>query len=462
MGGGARRDERRRRDPHGADALIRSPHQRPGAPPVPRDVSHFDVAAGTARSRRRLVASFTVSDLSFAGGRRLPRHAHPQSCIAVVLAGGVTKTYRHVTHEAQRATVIAMPAEELHEDAFASAGARLVVVESGEGAAQPGAFEDWGAVSIAHRVAEELEPAGPVHRSGARGTRARADDPRAPSRAARDHGECRWLDAAAELLRERYRDPPTAAELAHEVGVHPAHLARRFRARFGESVGSTRATRGSTGRPRGFAPTLPLARIACEAGFADQSHFTRAFARRFGVAPAATARARRSRASLRQTAPHRSRRRVACFLRWLLLQEGSNRMRKLFAVVVIALGSRASPARHRPRGGTRLEPSRGAQRVRAADARAAELHVRRRRGARRGRGRRLPLPGSRRRHTVHRRRTRDLHGRARERRLGRRGDRPLERPDGHRSGRLVACDRQRQPSRRPADIRTFLGMGTIA
>jgi AraC family transcriptional regulator len=29
----------------------------------------------------------------------------------------------------------------------------------------------------------------------------------------------------------------------------------------------------------------PLARIACEAGFADQSHFTRAFARRFGVAP---------------------------------------------------------------------------------------------------------------------------------------------------------------------------------
>jgi len=247
-------------------------------------MSALDIDAGTARSRRRAVTSFAVSDLSFAGGRRLPRHMHPQSCIAVVLGGGVRKTYQRVEHEAQRATVIAMPAEESHADVFAAAGARLIVVESADGTAEPGAFEDWSAVAVAHRIATELECPDRFSDLALEGL-ALELTALARRAALRDDGECRWLDDAAELLRERYRDPPTAVELAHEVGVHPAHLARRFRARFGESVGSyARNARldWAAGRLRSDAP---LARIACEAGFADQSHFTRAFARRFGVAP---------------------------------------------------------------------------------------------------------------------------------------------------------------------------------
>jgi len=202
----------------------------------------------------------------------------------VVLTGGVTKTYRRVEHEARRATVIAMPAEELHADVFASAGARLIVVESNEAAEQPGAFEDWGAVAVAHRIAEELERPDPFT-DLALEVLALELTTLAHRAAVRDSGECRWLDAVAELLRERYRNPPTAVELAHEVGVHPAHLARRFRARFGESVGSYARNARLDWAAARLRSDAPLARIACEAGFADQSHYTRAFARRFGVAP---------------------------------------------------------------------------------------------------------------------------------------------------------------------------------
>ena len=67
--------------------------------------------------------------------------------------------------------------------------------------------------------------------------------------------------------------------------MHPAHLARRFRARFGESVGSYARNARLDWAAARLRSDAPLARIACEAGFADQSHFTRAFGRRFGVAP---------------------------------------------------------------------------------------------------------------------------------------------------------------------------------
>ena len=54
----------------------------------------------------------------------------------------------------------------------------------------------------------------------------------------------------------------------------------------GESVGSyARNIRLDWAARRLVSSDDPLARVACEAGFADQSHFTRAFSRRFGVAP---------------------------------------------------------------------------------------------------------------------------------------------------------------------------------
>ena len=70
----------------------------------------------------------------------------------------------------------------------------------------------------------------------------------------------------------RWPSSPTVA------GVHRAHLVRAFRARFGISVGAyvrrerirwaARALRNSD---------APIAEIALQAGFADQSHFTRTF-----------------------------------------------------------------------------------------------------------------------------------------------------------------------------------------
>ena len=115
-----------------------------------------EVTTGTAHGSRRAAGRYLVSEIAFAGGARLPWHAHPRSLIAVVVSGGVQKTYARATHEARRATLIAMPAEERHADRFSATGARMIVVESEDDVPSVAAFDSWAAAGIAHRIRQEL------------------------------------------------------------------------------------------------------------------------------------------------------------------------------------------------------------------------------------------------------------------------------------------------------------------
>jgi len=70
------------------------------------------------------------------------------------------------------------------------------------------------------------------------------------------------------------------------VEVHPAHLARAFRAHFRMSMGPyVRRLRLDWAAGELARSDLPLAAVALAAGFADQSHFTRTFKRYLGVTP---------------------------------------------------------------------------------------------------------------------------------------------------------------------------------
>jgi len=97
-----------------------------------------------------------------------------------------------------------------------------------------------------------------------------------------------WLADARALLHDQYRENLRLADIAAAVGVHPGHLARAFRLRYGIPVGSyTRGLRLSWAAGRLRDSDDAIARIAHEAGFFDQSHFTRAFKQFFGVTPLA-------------------------------------------------------------------------------------------------------------------------------------------------------------------------------
>ena len=88
----------------------------------------------------------------------------------------------------------------------------------------------------------------------------------------------RWLVRVKERMHEEFRENLRMRDLAEDAGVHPVHLARTFRAQEGRTPGDYLQRL----RVRAACPLLrdldyPLAIIAGECGFADQSHFTRVF-----------------------------------------------------------------------------------------------------------------------------------------------------------------------------------------
>ena len=104
-----------------------------------------------------------------------------------------------------------------------------------------------------------------------------------------------WLWRAQELLHARFDETVRLADVAREVAVHPAHLARAFRGQFGISVGGyVRRLRLDWAAAELERSGASLAEVALAAGFADQSHFTRAFRRYTGLTPGGYRRTMRS------------------------------------------------------------------------------------------------------------------------------------------------------------------------
>lgn len=248
-------------------------------------MSVLDIAASTIGARGSVAGRFAIREVVFAAGARLPMHEHPRACTAVVIAGAVEKSYPFATHEARRTAVISMPAGQAHRDTFSRQGARLVVVEAEGGGEQAHVFTDWGAVVIAQRMRRELDLADAFSGLALEGLALELAALVARRAAVRAAG-APWLEQAAEILRAEFRRPPSASGLGSELGVSPTRLARGFRARFGESLGSyARNARLDWAADRLLGSDVGLARVAYEAGFADQSHLTRAFTARYGVPP---------------------------------------------------------------------------------------------------------------------------------------------------------------------------------
>jgi len=95
-----------------------------------------------------------------------------------------------------------------------------------------------------------------------------------------------WLRRVRDVLHDRAAAKLTLTQMAIEAGVHPVYLARAFRHHFGRPLGSylrrVRVAMAADGLARSDAPP---ARLACGAGFCDQSHLNRVFRRETGWSP---------------------------------------------------------------------------------------------------------------------------------------------------------------------------------
>jgi AraC family transcriptional regulator len=245
---------------------------------------------------------FLVTDAAFPAGEHLAPHVHERACFAVMLEGSFDLNITRRVYACEPGSLVTEPAEERHANILGTAGAHVVVVQPAAAAMDRlgpcGRLFDTvhhdrkaSASASAWRIARELrapDAATPLaveglvlemlalasRRDGIVERMRRAPAPR-------------WLARARDELHACFLHPPRVRDLAATAGVHPDHLARAFRLRFGIPVGAyVRRLRLDWAAGQLVAGDVAIVHIALDAGFADQSHFTRAFKRHTSVTPA--------------------------------------------------------------------------------------------------------------------------------------------------------------------------------
>lgn len=242
-------------------------------------VTYDMVAARTACGQLLTLTSHRCDD-------RIPPHKHANDYVCIVLAGGFAEQEGARSHERLAGCFFTHHAGETHHDRFGSRGAICVNLHFPAGEPGPAiegmcpaptkvlaqglAFElaassrdDLAMASLAAEIMGGLRPS-------------------TPSR--RDCG--RWIGRIVEAIADEPERRWTLGELAQLAERHPVHVAQAFRARIGLSVGAfqrlQRLTCVSLALRTG---TTPLATLAAEFGYCDQSHMTTEFRAAFGTSP---------------------------------------------------------------------------------------------------------------------------------------------------------------------------------
>jgi AraC family transcriptional regulator len=213
--------------------------------------------------------------------------------LAFVVDGAVCKTFPRASTTLSCGSIASIPAGAAHSSSFGDRGCTVLVIRGATGAdsllgslvacrteARAGV-----STSLGLQLVRELER--PDSYSGlaveglalellaCAGRAVEHEAPRGP-----------WVEAVRELIHDATPRVPSLQELGTAVGRHPAQVARAFRVEHGLGVGAyARALRLEWATNAVVSTADPLARIAADAGFADQSHFTRWFKRHHGSTP---------------------------------------------------------------------------------------------------------------------------------------------------------------------------------
>jgi len=283
------------------------------------------VADGAQRVRSCCLEELRFVETTYARNERMPRHAHGVTKISLLLAGGLEERTRRKEWMPPVCGLVIKPAGLDHMDRFSPHGARLFSIQMeavfvNRLGPHGRALESYNWIPtglwtrsalLMYRLFREAAPERPPS--------AAADDPqRLTSSSAQSQLEStlydliaalpgaragvdqpgpepRWLKGVRDRLHDELRAGTSARHLANDVGVHPVHLARVFRRRFGCTIAEyVRRLRAEHAAALLASTDLPIAAVADETGFADQPHLNRTFKALTGVTPLAYRRLARS------------------------------------------------------------------------------------------------------------------------------------------------------------------------
>jgi AraC family transcriptional regulator len=261
-------------------------------------------------TRKREASGLILSELKHDKARKLPTHSHELAYFCLLLNGNYWEQFGRKRITYKPLTVMFHPPDTTHVDEIGPAGGRFFSVEVktewmerlreclGKIELDSSLHEGdlaWLAMRLyrEHKQADAcsvltmeglvLEMLAVVGRFKESRQDLRGQDSR--GRYSRGH---RWLATAVDLLNAEFRSNLKVQDIATEVGVHPFHLSRVFRAVHRQTIGEyVHKLRVAYACKLLVAPDCDLATVALSAGFSDQSHFTRVFKTVTGMTPGA-------------------------------------------------------------------------------------------------------------------------------------------------------------------------------
>ena len=249
------------------------------------------------RVARRSTGHFVFEELVCPPVHAFPRWEPDVPYITVVLEGGLEKSFGRATQELRPRDALAIPVGATHGTRLRNTRTRILKINlhaapGGDGASADSLISDLVRLddarvgALAWRLAAEVHARDASAGLAAEGVALELLAAVGRVRARRRSPRPAWVEEARELV---HASPavPGVCDVAREVGVHPSHLARTFRAAYGVPIGGYARRRRLEHATSLLASTdTPIARVAAELGFVDQSHFTRAFRKHVGVTPA--------------------------------------------------------------------------------------------------------------------------------------------------------------------------------
>jgi AraC family transcriptional regulator len=256
-----------------------------------------DTAARTIR-RTVVRAGLRSYEAAYDRHARLVEHEHQSPFFTYVLRGDYVEHAGGSPRECRRGAVIFHPAHEVHSNAVGKLGTASLNVEIPDdqwreltadvarkrdlvGRVLAGDVE-WAALA----VWREFHRDDRASITGLSESVALLSGQLLESHARGSFEPHRRLDRCLDYLSAHVAEAPTLADVARVADVHPMHLAKLFRKRFGYSMGEyVRRLRIAWACDQLSRDAGTISSIAADAGFADHAHFTRTFRRIAGSTP---------------------------------------------------------------------------------------------------------------------------------------------------------------------------------
>lgn len=237
-----------------------------------------------------------LADVAYPSGLRQPRHTHKYASFSFVMAGNYLEKRDRRSFSRKSATLVLHPPAESHAVDFEK-NVRIFGVEFDfrrlalirEQCAvlnEPVSLQTENINYLGRKIYREFQKPdvfsalaieGLILEILAEASRIKTNEKAIP----------RWLAETRDFLHANFADSFAVEDVARVAGVHPVHLSRVFRQKFGCTIGEyVRKLRVDYADRQISGTETPLSEIALAAGFSDQSHLNKTFKSVFGRTPA--------------------------------------------------------------------------------------------------------------------------------------------------------------------------------